>query len=55
VGGEDLPHADKGTHDFDVDLDRSFAPEDAGKHGHSLFGESVGQVTNVAARCDHIL
>ena len=40
------PH--KGTHYFDVDHDGALAVEDAGKHGHTLFGEGLRQVASAA-------
>ena len=41
VGCQELADPDKGIHNLDIDLDRSFAVQDAGKHGHTLLGESI--------------
>ncbi len=41
VGPQQLADPDKGIHNLDIDLDRSFAVQDAGKHGHTLLSESI--------------
>lgn len=49
VGAQHPTQTHKGTHDGDVDLHGTFAPQHAGKHGHALFGESVRVVASSAA------
>ena len=48
IADQHLSQAHKGSHDFDVDLNGSFAMENAGKHGNALFGEGVRGSANTS-------
>ena len=45
VRREELPQAHKGSHNFDIDLYGTLAPENTGQHRHALFGESIGKIS----------
>ena len=49
VIGEHSAQAYECAHDRDVNLHGAFAPQYAGKHGHSLFGEGVRYLSNPAS------
>jgi len=44
VGIHEAAELDEGAHDGDVHLDGPLGPQHAGKHGHALLGEGVGEV-----------
>lgn len=46
--GKHLAQTDKGAHDLNVDQNGAPAPQDAGKHRHTLLGEGVGQMPPTA-------
>ena len=46
VGCQELADPDKGIHNLDIDLDRSFAVKDAGEHGYTLLCKSVRRVSS---------
>ena len=43
VGGQEFSQLGKRAHDLDIDLDGALVVQHAGKHGHSLLGENIGQ------------
>ena len=47
--GQRFAEPDKRAHDGDVDLNRCFAAQDAGEHGHPLFSKGVRQVFEMLA------
>src|ERR1700719_4042120 len=49
VSGEHRAELQEGTHDGDVDLHSAITMENAGKHGYTMFGESVGTIATAAA------
>ena len=49
VRSEELPQAHKGSHDFDIDLYGTLAPENTGQHRHALLRERVGRGPTEAA------
>ena len=44
VRGKHRTKLKKGTHDRDIDLDSTIAAQDAGEHGHAVFGEPIGTI-----------
>ena len=47
IVGQDPAQPHEGPHDLDIDPDRTRAFKYALKHGHTLFGENLGQVLSV--------
>src|SRR3989338_7394435 len=43
VRSQQLPESHEGPYDFNVDLDGTRTPQDAGEHRHALLGEGVGR------------
>lgn len=48
MAGQYFPKPNKNPHDRNVHLDGPFAVQNAGKHGYSLLGKSVGEVASTA-------
>ena len=47
-GKNHFTKTDESTHDGDIDLDGSWAGENAGEHGDTLLGKNVGHVTTAS-------
>ena len=47
--GHQASEPDEGPHDLDIDPHCNGRTEDAGEHGHAMFGESPGKITLAAA------
>ena len=48
VGRQQFPETDECAHDGNVDLDGARTPQYAGKHGNTLLGKNIRQLTGAA-------